>query len=99
MKSFTLPTLASLLCEYYIGCLWTRTGKPGALQSMELQGVVQDLVTEQQMDNVNIVCILYEINILILGVSSPGHKSLTHVNFIQSDQIVKLSPMIKINLS
>ena len=79
---FSLPTLASLLCEHYMGCLWTRMGKPGVLQSMELQGVVQDLVTEQQMDSVNIVYILYGINILILGVSSPGHKGLTHVNCI-----------------
>ena len=91
---FSLPTLASLLCEHYMGCLWTRIGKPGVLQSMELRGVVQDLVTEQQMDSVNIVYILYGINILILGVSSPGHKGLTHMNCIQS-----ITLMIKINLS
>lgn len=43
----------------------------------------RNLVTEQQMDNVNIVCILYGINILTLGVSfPPGYKVLAHVKFL-----------------
>ena len=45
------------------------------------------------MDNVNIVCILYRIYILILGFSSPGHKGFSHVKFLCS-----ITLMIKINI-
>ena len=64
---FTLPTLVSLLCGHYMGRLRARRGKPDMLQSLGSQRFGQDLVTEQQMDNDNIVCILYGIHILTLG--------------------------------
>lgn len=56
--------------------------------------IVQNLVAEQQMGNVNVVCILYGSYILTLGVSSPDHKGLAYAKFLWS-----ITLMIKIKVS
>ena len=60
--------------------------------SMGSQKVRQDLVTEQQMDNVNIVRILYGIYILTSGFFLLA-RSVWLVKFLQS-----ITPMIKIKV-